>query len=244
MFLKILGSSSSGNGYILYNDEEALIIECGFPLVECLKALSFNLSKIKGVFVTHEHGDHSKFIHEYINACLPVYTSKGTIDGVKDKGRYAVNIVGSKSIVRCGGFKVLSFDTQHDSNEPLGFLISHKDCGNILFATDTYYIKYRFPNLNHILLECNYDIPILSKNVDAGEVPPFVMKRIMKSHMSLETCIKTLEDNDISKVDNIVLLHLSGNNSEREYFHDEVVKSTGKMVYVAERNLLINLNMF
>ena len=58
MKLKVLGSSSSGNCYILESDTEALIIEAGLPFMEVKKALNFNVRKIVGVVVSHSHGDH------------------------------------------------------------------------------------------------------------------------------------------------------------------------------------------
>ena len=46
MKLKVLGSSSAGNCYILESDTEALIIEAGLPFMEVKKALNFNVRKI------------------------------------------------------------------------------------------------------------------------------------------------------------------------------------------------------
>lgn len=55
MKLKVLGSGSSGNCYILENDSEALIIEAGVPIMETKKALDFNIRKVRGVVISHEH---------------------------------------------------------------------------------------------------------------------------------------------------------------------------------------------
>lgn len=52
MRLKVLGSGSSGNCYMLENDKEALIIEAGLPFMEVKKALDFNVMKIKAVITT------------------------------------------------------------------------------------------------------------------------------------------------------------------------------------------------
>lgn len=46
MQLITLGSGSSGNGYILQNDDEALIIECGIPLKDAVEALGENLKRL------------------------------------------------------------------------------------------------------------------------------------------------------------------------------------------------------
>lgn len=58
MKLKVIGSGSSGNCYILESDNEALVIEAGLPFMEVKKALNFNIMKIKAVIITHIHSDH------------------------------------------------------------------------------------------------------------------------------------------------------------------------------------------
>ena len=55
MILKVLGSSSRGNGYILETDKEALVLEGGVSLTQVKKAMDFNTSKIVGVCISHEH---------------------------------------------------------------------------------------------------------------------------------------------------------------------------------------------
>ncbi len=55
MNLICLGSSSSGNCYLLENETECLILECGIKFAEIKKALDFNVSKIQGVVVSHQH---------------------------------------------------------------------------------------------------------------------------------------------------------------------------------------------
>ena len=65
MQLITLGSGSSGNGYIIQNDDEALIIECGIPLKDAVEALGGNLKKVVGCLITHSHGDHAGFIRQY-----------------------------------------------------------------------------------------------------------------------------------------------------------------------------------
>lgn len=55
MKLKVLGSSSVGNCYLLENDTECLVVEAGVPIMETKKALDFNVRKIQGVVISHEH---------------------------------------------------------------------------------------------------------------------------------------------------------------------------------------------
>lgn len=144
-------------------------------------------------------------------------------------------------LLQVGNFKVIAFKTEHDAAEPCGFIIQLPDRSKMLFATDTYYLHYTFKNINYWLLECNYDLDILRKNVLDGTVHPKVAERVQRSHMSLAQCIKTLQSNDLSQTKEIILIHLSSQNSIRQMFVDEVSAATGKFVVAAEKGLQIEL---
>lgn len=242
MTLTILDSGSRANGYVLHNAEEAIVLECGCTYERCLKAVDYKRRKIVGAFVTHEHGDHSRYIEQYLKAAIPTYTSAGTSANLTFKGPIKPKTIETFNEVKVGGFTVMAFDTQHDCEEPIGFLVHHEEMGVLLFATDTYYLKYRFEDLNHIMIECNYDRKIIDDNVDSGIIKPFVRDRVMRSHMSLETTISTLKANDLTCVNNIVLLHLSGNNSDSDLFKHTVEESIGKIVTIARKDVSLSLN--
>lgn len=56
MLLKCINSSSKGNAYALIAENEILLLECGMPLKEVKKAIDYNILKIKGCLLSHEHG--------------------------------------------------------------------------------------------------------------------------------------------------------------------------------------------
>ena len=182
MKLSILGSSSSANCYVLHNDKEALIIEAGVTIQNVKQVLDFNISKVVGCFVTHEHGDHSKYVEQYLKASIDVMSSKGTIDNIVIKGNRKPLAIEKYKILQYGSFRVFAFDTQHDCQEPIGFLINHEEIGMLLFATDTYYLKHTFSKLNNIMIECNYSNSILNENVKNGTVN-YMRKRELSSHI-------------------------------------------------------------
>ena len=78
MVLKVLGSSSHGNSYILENDREALLLEAGVRFASVKQALDYNITKVVGCLITHEHKDHAGYINEVLKATVPVYASAGT----------------------------------------------------------------------------------------------------------------------------------------------------------------------
>lgn len=57
MKLSVLASGSKGNCYCLENESECLIIEAGMPFKAVKEHLTFDVLKIVGVLVSHEHFD-------------------------------------------------------------------------------------------------------------------------------------------------------------------------------------------
>lgn len=233
-----LGSGSSGNGYIVGDEQQQLIIECGVRLLDAEKALSFDLSKVVGCICSHGHGDHLGFGNEYISR-FPIYATRGTLEETYLLGHPNARPTPYMKVQRIGNFSVLPFKTEHDAKEPCGFLVQLPDRSKLLFATDTYYLHYTFKGISHWLLECNYDEGLLQRNVASGDVHPKVAERVRKSHMSLAQCITTLQANDLSQTKEIVLIHLSSQNSVRRKFIEEVSRATGKLVIAAYKGMKI-----
>jgi phosphoribosyl 1,2-cyclic phosphodiesterase len=227
-----LASGSRGNCYHITDGSTPLLLECGIPFREIQKGLHFRVSEVAVCLVSHEHQDHSKAVRDVMKAGIDCYMSQGTAEALGISG-HRLHIIKAKQQFRIGTWTILPFETQHDAQEPLGFLLVNRDGDKMLYATDTYYIRYRFQGLTHIAVECNYSLDILRANVEAGMVEPALKNRILKSHFSLENVKKFLQANDLGKVQEIWLLHLSDNNSNAERFKREVMELTGKPTYIA-----------
>lgn len=242
MKLKILGSSSAGNGYLFDNGKEALLVECGMPYRMICEAVGFDLGRIAGAIVSHEHGDHARHIGKVLQMRIPCYMSTGTAKALSLEEHALVIHIEEGKTYRIGGFTIRGFAVEHDASEPLGYLIHHREMGTTLFATDTYYLRYRFGGLSNILLECNYREDILERNLEAGIISKPQRDRTIKSHMSYETCREVLEANDLKRVNNIVLIHLSEANSHAEDFRRGIGEQTGKSVHIAEDGLTLDFD--
>ncbi len=241
MKLKVINSNSKGNAYILENENEALLIECGVNFKEIKKALNFDISKVVGCLVTHNHKDHYKSVLDVQKAGIDVYASQGTFSKIVFLFHRAM-VLYHKKPQKIGNFTILPFNVKHDAVEPLGFLIRHRECGLVLFLTDSYYSPYTFKNLNNIIIEANYSEKILDARDESGDLHGIIRNRVLTSHLSLETCKKLLLANDLSKVNNIVLIHLSDGNSDEKQFIEEIQCATNKNVFVARPNMEIEFN--
>lgn len=239
MQLKVLGSSSDGNCYLLENDYESIIIDCGFEYSKIQKFIDFNISKVVGVLLTHADGDHSKATKQMLLNGFQVYSSIDCFESLQVTNDLNAKVIQPQQLFKIGNFKILPFDVQHDV-PTLGFYIYHPDCGNVLFATDTFFLKYTFPNLNNIIIEANYCEDILEQREKQGNANTYISNRVRRSHMSIQQCIKTLQANDLSNVNNIVLIHLSDGNSHEIEFKEKTEKATGKTVHVADAGMIIN----
>lgn len=225
MKLKCLGSGSSGNCYILENDKEALIIEAGVRFKDVKVALDFDVSKICGVLVSHVHGDHSKYIPEYFNAGIPVFRPYDMDNEIAKMTEYF------------GKFAIKAFSLVHDV-PCYGFLIIHPDMGRLVYITDTEYCKWKFADINHILIEANYSDTCM----DTTNNPK--RSHVLTGHMSIDTTVKFLRANQSPSLRNAVLLHLSESNSNKAQFKAAAERAVDCPVYVADKGLEIELNEF
>lgn len=243
MKLKVLGSSSAGNCYLLQSSEgETLIIECGVDIREVKKALKFDFSKVVGCLVTHEHKDHSKEVESLNVLGVKTYMSFGTCSALETSNNFKANAFGTGVRRKIGTFEVLPFDVRHDAREPLGFLISHPECGTILFATDTYYIPYNFKDyeIHHVMIECNYSKEILMYNNQLEKLKD----RIIHSHFELQDVKEFFRANCFTELRDVVLLHLSNANSNAEQFTEEIRALTKRPVYVADKGLEVDFDLY
>ena len=210
-----LASSSHGNAYVVSDGATSILLECGLSFKKLQKALGFDVGGIAACLISHEHKDHAGCYMELIKSGIPVFASEGTVE-VLDCD--LIQTMEERQEVHIGTLDVLPFATFHDAAEPFGFLIrSRIDGEKLLFATDTVNLAYRFPGVNIIALEANYDDEILAR---ATRMPDKVRHRIQKSHMEIGRTCTFLKKMDRSLVHTVFLLHLSDACSNSALFQD------------------------
>lgn len=212
-----LASSSHGNAYIVDDQETRILLECGVSHRKLKQLSGFSLNQFAACLVSHEHKDHAKAVGELIKDGMTIYMSEGTADVLETDG---VSLCAAMEQFNVGSLDIVPFTTFHDAAEPLGFLIkSRMDADVLAFATDTVNLRYRFPGLNILAIEANYDKAILER---CEKMPEKVRKRITNSHMEIDTLCEYLRGLDLSACREIHLLHLSDATSHEEHFINKV----------------------
>lgn len=227
MKFQALASSSSGNAYIVSDKDTRILLECGVSHKNLQKLSGFSLSEFQACLVSHEHKDHAKAVQELISRGMTVYMSEGTADALETD---AVKLIESMEQFNVGSLDIVPFTTFHDAKEPLGFLIKSRVDGDVLaFATDTVNLRYKFPGLNILAIEANYDKNILER---CERMPEKVRYRISNSHMEIDTLCDYLRSLDLSECREIHLLHLSDATSHEGHFINKVARAVPKGIEI------------
>lgn len=251
MRLKVLGSSSKGNCYILENDTECLIMEAGISLSTVKEALKFTKKKVVGCIVTHRHGDHANYALNLMSWGINLLAHEDVFDSIAQRARIGdlAKIETRKKVAQhgkvehLGGFAIRPLSVDHDEDVPcFCYQIAHKDIGVLLFATDFVSMPYKFNNLSVIMIEANYMNDIMDHNVSEGVIDEWRAKRTRNSHCELGTAIKVINAQNLCDVRKVILLHLSGENADGYHFQTEVERQTGIPTTVARSGLTIELS--
>ena len=216
MKLKCIATGSTGNCYTLTSDSgETLILDCGIPIKEIKKGLDWNVKDVVGVLCTHKHLDHSKSVEDFEAMGIQIL---------------APYLGDSCKPINMGEFTVKPFDlttidgnwTHTDANgEPCpiyGFLITHKEMGKMLYITDCEVAKWKFKGINHILLGVNYDKDLIDRE-NTGKA-----NHVFRGHLSIDTACDFVKANYSDSLQNVIMCHLSSENSDRDSFIEKMKK--------------------
>lgn len=228
MNLRCLGSSSSGNCYLLSTETETLVLDCGLPIREIKKGLDWDISKVVGALCTHAHLDHAKSVKDFENMGITVFKPYDETKAFPLKIRY-------------GSFGIQAFKVPHDGVPCYGFYIT-VDGHRILYATDYLHlpVSFRTKRLTDMIVECNYQKEYLNK-----ESPKYDHQ--IKGHCSLDTLIeKVIKENMTNALRTVILCHLSGDSCNSEECLTEVQKVVGGYVnvVVARKGLEVELSKY
>ena len=231
-----IGSSSSGNSYIIKAAGRAIILDVGLSCKAIMAALGeeqIEPDDVAAVLVTHEHVDHVKSVRAVSRKCQKAtfYASRGTIESaaafsyVPEERLMFISAGESFTIESAdetegGGITITAFELSHDALEPIGFTIE-ADGEKLAVITDTGIIKddtyEAISDSDQLVFEANHDVDMLM----FGEYPYPVKVRIKgdKGHLSndyaADALSRILSDRKGSaeKPLRVMLAHLSFHNN-------------------------------
>ena len=229
---KSYASSSDGNLYSVTDGETMVMLECGIPWAKIQRALDFKTSEVAGVLLSHADLDHSCGLKEVLRHGLDVWSSESALNGHES---HRSHIVTPLIPFRIGTWEITGLDGAHDEEGCLAWLMENRSGERFLFATDMAYIQYQCPGLQVLAIEANFDEDLLRANVANGSIDQAHKKRVYENHLSINRVLKFLDDQDTSRLQEIILCHLSDSNSDSEDFKRRIQEKTGIMVRIASK---------
>lgn len=228
----VLASGSKGNCTYIENENYKIIIDCGITYRNAyLKAesLGIDISNINAIFITHEHGDHSRFLYQfYYRTKANVYVGKPTIKSLM-KNNLSLRKIQNILILdpdftyKIFGFEIIPIELAHDVF-CLGYFIKYNN-KSLLYATDTGFFPTRYLELlqlsNLVIIEANHDIKMLMDS----ERPNYLINRVLSEsgHMSNLSCYNLLSRNINGNSLHIVLAHVSEECNTEEIITNDII---------------------
>ena len=227
--INVLASNSKGNCIYVDTGDCKFLLDVGLSFTKTKKLLgnlNVVLSDIDYIFVTHEHGDHIKALKQIIDVySITPILSKGTL-GDLDISLNNVIFMSDKDEIDLGEIKVFARDVIHDAREPLCFSIQNSMGEKLLYLTDCgSAIDIEFKNHDVYIIEANYDEDILYENFSNGSLHRVRYNRTLNGmgHLSLKDTIDFLDRNIGIKTKQIILSHLSSDNSNKKQFKNQAI---------------------
>lgn len=226
LFVTSLNSGSNGNCYYIGNSEEAILIDAGISCRETerrMQRLGLSISKVRAVFISHEHGDHInglRVLSKKYN--LPVYITAAT---QKHAGNLPVTtkVIHFKhaDVISIGALSVTAFLKRHDAVDPHSFMIEYNgirigvftDIGSVCEQLIGYFRK-----CHAAFLETNYD----ERMLEQGRYPYHLKRRISggQGHLSNSQALTLFTAHKPAYMTHLFLSHLSRDNNDPQLVQD------------------------
>lgn len=229
-----LGSGSSGNAYIVKNENTTILLECGLPynvLIQKIYTSTGRLvTELDGIVVTHKHEDHILSLQR-LSEYTKVFASESVIDKKRSKW---LKIEPLKSFY-IDTIYLYPINVNHGETPCLAFILKDKD-SCIFFGTDFNLMTWNLKNIpfTEIFIECNYCEELIKEKLSNEEEKEHMkVYRQINSHMSLENCIHHLQNMNLSKCKKITLIHLSDSFGNITLMKDKVFNAFNIPTFVA-----------
>ena len=229
-------TGSSGNLYLVYNEDTRILLECGIPKEEIISNLrkkdNLRLSKLNGCIISHCHNDHCKSI-EYVNQYLPVYANSS----VFEKHSFNGFVIAHNSNFEIGSIRIKPIEVKHGKTPNLAFIFRDND-NTIFWGTDFSYVQnLRNFKFDSIYIEINYIEDFIKENFTEGSEDYIKVLRQINTHMGLEIAINyILKLWDLSRCKEINVIHMSLGYGNPAIIKERIEKEIGIPCKVYKKN--------
>ena len=238
--MMVIATGSAGNAYALKAGGETLLLEAGVKAERIVRSIGYDVQSVVGCLVSHEHGDHAKYA-----GCISTYgiSVYGTGGVSRSDGMMSIRFHAAQPgrLFRLGGFAVMPMHTEHDV-PCLAYVIQHAEMGTLLFATDTPYLDFSVRGIEHVMLEADYEVEVIERNLHEGVIDQRRHDRVVLNHMHIGTTCETLQRlNAEGTLRTATLVHLSTTNANASRFERLASEAVGLPVRCAKAGLTVEM---
>jgi phosphoribosyl 1,2-cyclic phosphodiesterase len=222
LFIASINSGSNGNCYYVGNQTEAILVDAGLSCRETekrMRKLGLNLENVRGIFISHEHGDHIYGLETISKRYrIPVFTNFSTGREIGKKiAPGMLQRIDQGDCVEIDDLKIKAFSKSHDAIDPLSFTITSQQITVGVFTDigkSCDELKTHFKQCHAAFLEANYDDEMLEK----GNYPFHLKNRIRSNqgHLSNQQALDLFEQHRPPFMTHLLLSHLSKENNSPE----------------------------
>lgn len=231
------GSGSSGNCSFIGNENGGFLIDAGIDIKFVIEKLAENNiapEAIKGICLTHDHGDHIRYAYAFLRKYrnIRLFCTNRVLNGILRRHNISRRIkdyhvaIYKEIPFKLGDFEITAFDVPHDGSCNSGFSIAYGDARFVL-ATDLGSVSERarhyMENADYLVIESNYDANMLEK----GEYPDYLKSRIRaeNGHLDNADAAAFLKEIYSKKLKYVFLCHLSNDNNRPEIARQTIQKA-------------------
>ena len=220
MRIASIASGSKGNAYLVVQDGEALLIDCGIyfktlkaRVARLLESAGLDKPHLCGVLLTHSHSDHTSGLRPLLSKYdVPSYANAMTAESaaVQERvGGEAFACFENGQPFDVGPFEVRAFSVPHDTSDPVGYLV--KGAAVYFHGTDIGMpldsVGVKLAEADVATLESNHD-PVMLRT--SGR-PPSLIQRIAgpRGHLSNDDSADLVRRFASPHLRRLALAHLS-----------------------------------
>ncbi|HNZ49940.1 MAG TPA: MBL fold metallo-hydrolase [Bacilli bacterium] len=214
-----IASGSKGNMTFVSTKATKIVIDAGISHLEAKKRLAgkdIDLQGLSAVLITHEHGDHVKFLVTFLKKTQAhLYISALSYQKLDEEIKqqltsFSVHFMEANKRYQIGDLEFLTLKLSHDSVDILGFVFI-EGSKRLAYVADTGFFPLHYLDLlkevDGLIIESNHDVEMLLESDRSTALKERILSPF--GHMSNFICQQILSAviNDRHRV--ILLAHIS-----------------------------------